>query len=202
MSLTVLATTTASTSSPNPSAVNQSVLLAATGSHPIPWKFAHWNGHFQVGNNYFGAEGTVSSGQATLNYSFTSLGTAFDHCDLLRRLDLPRQQFSSAEGERHQGDDHNDAPPLVNPSQSGETVKLPRPLPVNTAGTPTGSITFKEGPPCRRKSPSKAERRNTRLRHSAKGSISTFAIYGGDANFHSSYGSENPDCGASCSAKT
>jgi len=67
------ATTTTLTSSPNPSAVNQSVLFTATvttqfGGSPTGTVT------FKAGTTTLG-QGTVSNGQATLNYAFTSTGT-------------------------------------------------------------------------------------------------------------------------------
>jgi len=136
-------TTTTLTSSPNPSAVDQSVLFTATVT-------AQFGGSptgtvtFKSGATTLG-QGTVSDGQATLNYSFPSPGT-----DSIVASYSGDSNFTPSS-----------SPPLKqtvlkaptttaltsspNPSQLGQTVKFTASVTGQYGGTPTGSITFKDG---------------------------------------------------------
>ena len=136
-------TTTTLTSSPNPSAVNQSVLFTATVT-------AQFGGSptgtvtFKSGATTLG-QGTVSNGQATLNYSFPSPGTNSivasysGDSNFAPSSSLPLKQMVVK------------APTTTtltsspNPSQLGQTVKFTASVTGQYGGTPTGSITFKDG---------------------------------------------------------
>lgn len=136
-------TTTTLTSSPNPSAVNQSVLFTATVT-------AQFGGSptgtvtFKSGETTLG-QGTVSNGQATLNYSFPAPGnysivaTYSGDSNFVPSSSLPLKQSVLK------------APTTTtlssspNPSQLGQTVKFTASVTGQYGGTPTGSITFKDG---------------------------------------------------------
>ena len=136
-------TTTTLTSSPNPSAVNQSVQFTATikaqfGGSPT------WTVTFKSGSTTLG-QGTVSNGQAILNYSFTSPGnysivaSYSGDSNFTPSSSLPLKQMVVK------------APTTTtltsspNPSQLGQTVKFTASVTGQYGGTPTGSITFKDG---------------------------------------------------------
>ena len=136
-------TTTTLTSSPNPSAVDQSVLFTATVT-------AQFGGSptgtvtFKSGATTLG-QGTVSNGQATLNYAFASPGTNSivasysGDSNFAPSNSLPLKQMVLK------------APTTTtltsspNPSQLGQTVKFTASVTGQYGGTPTGSITFKDG---------------------------------------------------------
>jgi len=136
-------TTTTLTSSPNPSAVDQSVLFTATVT-------AQFGGSptgtvtFKSGETTLG-QGTVSNGQATLNYSFPAPGnysivaTYSGDSNFVPSSSLPLKQSVQK------------APTTTtltsspNPSQVGQTVKFTASVSGQYGGTPTGSITFKDG---------------------------------------------------------
>jgi hypothetical protein len=137
------ATTTTLTSSPNPSAVDQSVLFTAT----ITAQF----GGSPTGTVTFKSEtttlgqGTVSNGQATLNYSFTSRG--MNSIVAMYSGDSTFQPSSSPPLQQSvlKASTTTALTSSRNPSQLGQTVKFVATVAGQYGGTPTGSITFRDG---------------------------------------------------------
>ena len=182
-----LATTTTLTSSPNPSAVNQSVLLAATVSTQFGGT-PTGTVTFKSGTTTLG-QGTVSNGQATLNYSFTSPGTL----SIIATYSGDSTFLASSSAPLKQSVTKATTTTTLasspNPSQSGQTVKFTATVAGQYGGTPTGSITFKEGGAVLAQVTLKGGVAKYKTSTLGQGKHHIFAIYGGDANFHSSYGS-------------
>jgi hypothetical protein len=136
-------TTTTLTSSPNPSAVNQSVLLTATITNQIGGS-PTGTVTFKSGSTTLG-QGTISNGQATLNYSFTSPGTIriiasySGDSNFLPSNSAPLRQAVT------RASTTTTLASSPNPSQAGQTVKFTATVTAQYGGTPTGSITFKDG---------------------------------------------------------
>ena len=136
-------TTTTLTSSPNPSAVNQSILLTATITNQIGGS-PTGTVTFKSGSTTLG-QGTVSNGQATLNYSFTSPGGVWivasysgDSTFLPSNSAPLRQAVTRASTTTNLASSPN-------PSQVGQNVQFTATVTAQYGGTPTGLVTFKDG---------------------------------------------------------
>jgi Bacterial Ig-like domain (group 3)/FG-GAP-like repeat len=180
------ATTTALTSTPNPSSVNQPVLFTATittqfGGQPTGTVT------FKSGTTVLG-QGTVHNGQATLSYSFTSpgqnsiVGTYSGDSTFLPSSSVPLKQkvFKAATT--------TTLTSSPNPSQMGQLVKFVATVTGQYGGTPTGTITFKDNGSVIAQvglSGGVARYKTSAL---TKGKHHIAASYGGDSNFQGSYG--------------
>ena len=181
-----LATTTTLTSSPNPSAVNQSVLFTAT----VATQFAGsptGTVTFKSGTTTLG-QAPVSNGQATLNYSFTSQGTFpivatySGDSTFLPSSSAPLKQSVT------KATTTTTLSSVPNPSQSGQTVKFTATVAGEYGGTPTGSVTFKDGATVLAQvtlSGGVAKYKTSTL---SQGKHRIYANYGGDTNFRASSG--------------
>jgi hypothetical protein len=179
-------TTTTLTSSPNPSYMDQSVLLTATittqfGGSPTGTVT------FKEGSTTLG-QGNVSNGQATLNYSFTSPGgnlivatysgdSTFLHSTSarLRQVVLRAPTTTTLTSS-------------LNPSQQGQTVRFTATVTGQYGGTPTGSITFKDGQTVLAQVQLSGGVARYKTSALAKGKHYIWASYGGDGNFRASHG--------------
>jgi hypothetical protein len=182
-----LATTTTMTSSPNPSAVNQSVLFTANVSNQFGGS-PSGTVTFKSGTTTLG-QGTVSNGQATLNYSFPSSGTLSivatysGDSTFLPSSSAPLKQSVAKAATT------TALASSPNPSQSGQTVKFTATVTSQYGGTATGSISFKDGSTLLGQvtlSGGVAKYKTSTL---GQGKHHIYASYGGDTNFHASYGS-------------
>jgi hypothetical protein len=179
------ATTTALTSTPNPSSVNQSVLFTAT----ISTQFGSPTGTvtFKSGSTTLG-QGTVSNGQATLNYSFSSPGTnpivatySGDSTFLPSSSAPLRQTVNRALTTTA-------LTSSPNPSQVGQTVKFTATVTGQYGGTPTGLVTFKDGSTVLAQVALSGGVARYKTSALTKGKHHILANYGGDTNFRSSQG--------------
>jgi len=181
------ATTTTLTSSPNPSAVEQSVLLTATVA-------AQFGGSptgtvtFKSGTTTLG-QGNVSDGQATLNYAFTSPGTfpivatyGGDANFLPSSSPLLKQIVTKAATT-------TTLTSTPNPSQTGQTVKFTAMVTGQYGGTPTGTVTFKDGSTVLAQVTLSGGVARFKTSTLSTGKHKISANYGGDANFRLSSGS-------------
>jgi hypothetical protein len=181
------ATTTTLTSSPNPSAVNQSVLLTAAVSTQFGGS-PTGTVTFKAGTTTLG-QGTVSNGQATLNYAFTSPGTI----SIVATYSGDSTFLSSNSARLKQAVTKAVTTTTLtsspNPSQAGQTVKFTATVTGQYGGTPTGTVTFKDGSTVLAQVTlsSGVARFKTSTLTVGKHHIS--ANYGGDANFRWSSGS-------------
>jgi hypothetical protein len=179
-------TTTTLTSSPNPSAVNQSVLLTATITNQISGS-PTGTVSFKSGSTTLG-QGTVSNGQATLNYSFTSPGAVWiiasysGDSNFLPSKSPLRQAVTKASTTTNLASSPN-------PSQAGQSVQFTATVTAQYGGTPTGLVTFRDGSTvlARIALASGVARYKTSTLTSGNHHVS--ATYGGDANFWGSSGS-------------
>ena len=136
-------TSTTLTSSPNPSAVDQSVLFTATVT-------AQFGGSptgtvtFKSGATTLG-QGTVSNGQATLNYSFPSPGTDSIVASYSGDSNFTPSSSAPLKQTVLKAPTTTSLTSSQNPSQLGQTVKFAASVTGQYGGTPTGSITFKDG---------------------------------------------------------
>jgi len=180
------ATTTTLTSSPNPSDVDQSVLFTATiatqfGGSPTGTVT------FKEGSTTLG-QGTVSNGQATLNYAFTSPQTVsivatYSGDSTFLPSSSPRLRQTVLK-----------APTTTtltsspNPSQVGQTVKFTATVTGQYGGTPTGSVTFKDGHTVMAQVSLSGGVARYKTSTLTKGNHHIWANYGGDENFRPSQG--------------
>jgi len=180
------ATTTTLASAPNPSAVNQSVLFTATittqfGGAPTGTVT------FKSGTTTLG-QGTVSNGQATLNYAFTSPGTnsivaAYSGDSTFqpsRSAPLKQSVLKAAT-----------TTTLIsskNPSKVGHPVKFTATVTAQYGGTPTGSITFKDGGNVLAQVQLRGGVAHYKTSALGVGKHRIAANYGGDADFRFSQG--------------
>jgi hypothetical protein len=180
------ATTTTLTSSPNPSVVDQSVHFTAT----IATQF----GGSPTGTVTFKSktttlgQRTVSNGQATLHYAFTSPGmnsiiaTYSGDSTFLPSSSAPLRQSVLK------------APTTTtlisspNPSQVGQTVKFTATVAGEYGGTPTGSVTFKDGQTVLAQVSLSGGVARYKTSALTAGKHHIWALYGGDANFRPSQG--------------
>jgi hypothetical protein len=179
-------TTTTLTSSPNPSVVNQSVLLTATITNQIGGS-PNGTVTFKSGSTTLG-QGTVSNGQATLNYSFTSPGAV----RIIASYSGDSNFLSSNSAPLRQA--VTKAPTTTtlasspNPSQVGQNVQFTATVTAQYGETPTGLVTFKDGSTVLAQVA--LDRGVARYKTSTltKGNHHVSATYGGDANFRGSSG--------------
>jgi hypothetical protein len=137
------ATTTILASSPNPSAVDQSVLFTATIANQIGGS-PTGTVTFKSGTTTLG-KATVSNGQATLNYAFTSEGSS----SIVAAYSGDSTFLPSSSAPLKQKVQRAPTTTFLisspNPSQSGQTVTFTASVTGQFGGTPTGTVTFKEG---------------------------------------------------------
>jgi hypothetical protein len=180
------ATSTTLASSPNPSSVYQSVAFTATvttQSRGTPTGTVT----FKAGTNVLG-QATLSNGQAILNYPFKSPGTTSviatysgDSTFLPSNSAPVKQKVSKAVTTTML----TSAP---NPSNVGQLVKFTATVTGQYGGTPTGPVQFKDGQTVLSQvnlSGGVAKYSTSAL---SKGTHHIFADYGGDSNFHTSFG--------------
>jgi hypothetical protein len=180
-------TTTTLTSSPNPSAVNQSVLFTATITNQIGGS-PTGTVTFKSGATTLG-QGTVSNGQATLNYSFPATGTnpivatySGDSTFLPSSSAPLRQTVTKASTTTA-------LTSSLNPSQLGQNVQFTATVAGQYGGVPTGTVTFKEGSTVLAQVPLSGAVAQYQTSSLTKGKHHILANYGGDANFRISQGS-------------
>ena len=180
-------TTTTLTSSPNPSAVDQSVLFTATIANQIGGS-PSGTVTFKSGATTLG-QGTVSNGQATLNYSFTSSGTnpvvaaySGDSTFLPSSSAPLRQTVTKATTTTA-------LTSSLNPSQVGQAVTFTATVSGQYGGVPTGSVTFKDGSSVLAQVPLSGGVAQYQTSTLTKGKHHILANYGGDTNFRTSQGS-------------
>jgi Bacterial Ig-like domain (group 3)/FG-GAP-like repeat len=181
------ATSTTLASSPNPSSVFQSVVFTATVTTQSRGTLTG-TVIFKAGTNVLG-QATLSNGQAVLNYPFTSPGTTSivaaysGNSTFLPSNSAPlKQKVSKAVTTTT----FTSSP---NPSNVGQSVKFTATVAGQYGGTPTGSVTFKDGQTVLSQvnlSGGVAQYSTSTL---SKGKHHIYADYGGDANFRTSFGS-------------
>jgi hypothetical protein len=181
------ATTTALTSSPNPSSTNESVLFTATvtpqfGGQPTGTVT------FKAGTTVLG-QGTVSNGQATLSYSFTSAGQSsivatYSGDSIFQPSSSPplKQKVVKASTT-------TTLTSSPNPSQVGQSVTFTATVMGQYGGTPTGSIKLKDKGTVIAQVPLSGGVAYYQTSALKKGKHHIIASYGGDANFNGSTGS-------------
>jgi hypothetical protein len=179
-------TTTTLTSSPNPSAVNQSVLFTAT----VTTKFGGsptGTVTFKSGTTTLG-QGTVSKGQATLNYSFTSPGTNSIVATYSGDSNFLPSSSARLKQTVLKAPTTTTLTSSPNPSQVGQSVKFTATVTGQYGGTPTGSVTFKDGHTVMAQVPLSGGVARYKTSALTEGKHHIFANYGGDANFRFSQG--------------
>jgi len=181
------ATTTTLTSNPNPSAVNQSVLFTAT----ITTQFGgspSGTVTFKAGTTALG-QGTVSNGQATLNYSFTSPGTNSIVATYSGDSNFLPSSSAPLKQKVLRAPTTTTLTSSPNPSRVGQSVKFTATVTGQYGGTPTGSVTFKDGRTVMAQVPLSGRVARYKTSALTKGKHHITANYGGDANFRPSQGS-------------
>jgi len=181
-----LPTTTTITSSPNPSAVNQSVAFTATITSQFrgsPTGIVT----FKSGTTTLG-QATVSNGQATLHYPFTSPGT--NSIVATYSGDSTFQPSHSAPLKQSvlKAATNTTLTASPNPSQPGQTVKFVATVTAQYGGTPTGFITFKDGTTTLAQVQLRGGVARYKTSTLAEGKHRIAANYGGDADFRFSQG--------------
>jgi hypothetical protein len=180
------ATTTTFTSSPNPSAVDQSVLLTGTiatqfGGSPTGTVT------FKTGTTTLG-QGKVSNGQATLNYVFTSPGSVSivaaysGDSTFLPSNSAPLKQTVT------KATTTTTLTSSPNPSQVGQIVKFTATVTGQYGGTPSGTVTFKDGSTVLAQVTLSSGVARYKTSTLTKGKHHISASYPGDANFRFSSG--------------
>ena len=179
-------TTTAVTSSVNPSVVFQSVVLTATITPqfggPPTGTVRFMNGTTVIGQS------AVINGQATLNYAFTSPGTF----GITANYSGDPSFMPSSGGVKQTVNKATTTTALTsspNPSSSGQTVTFTATVSGQYGGAPTGLISFKMNGTVigtAQLSGGVAQFQTSTL---AKGQHQVVAAYPGDSNFYSSSGS-------------
>jgi hypothetical protein len=136
-------TATTLTSSPNPSAANQSVLFTATIANQI--------GGSPTGTVTFKSktttlgQGTVSNGKATLNYAFTSPGTEVVVATYSGDSTFLPSSSAPLGQKVLKALSTTTLTSSPNPSQLGQTIEFTATVSGQYGGTPTGTVTFKDG---------------------------------------------------------
>jgi hypothetical protein len=181
------ATTTTLTSSPNPSAVNQSVLFTATimtnsGGSPTGTVT------FKEGTTTLG-QGTVINGQATLNYAFTSPGGNSIVATYSGDSNFAPSSSAPLKQRVVKAMTSTTLTSAPNPSQVGQSVEFTATVSGQYGGTPTGSVTFKDGHTVLAQVPLSGGVAQYNTSALTKGKHYIVAFYGGDANFRISQGS-------------
>jgi Big-like domain-containing protein/VCBS repeat protein/FG-GAP repeat protein len=179
-------TTTTLTSSPNPSDVNQSVLFTAAIANQI--------GGSPTGTVTFKSktttlgQGTVSNGKATLNYAFTSTGT--DVVVASYSGDSTFLPSSSAPLRQNvfKAPSTTTLTSSPNPSQLGQTVAFTATVTGQYGGTPTGTVTFKDGATELAQVPLSDGVAHYKTSALTKRTHHIWGDYSGDANFRPSQG--------------
>lgn len=181
------ATTTTLSSSPNPSAVDQPVVFTATITNQV--------GGSPTGTVTFKSDtttlgkATVSNGQATLNYSFTSQGTSpivasySGNSTFLPSNSAPLKQMVQ------KAPTTTALASSLNPSQTGQMVKFTATVSGQYGGTPTGTITFEDGPTVLAQVPLSGGVAKYKTSGLAEGNHHIKANYSGDGNYRVSQGS-------------
>ena len=179
-------TTTALTSSPNPSSVDQSVLLTATIT-PVFGGSPSGTVTFKEGTTTLG-QGTVSNGQATLNYSFATLGwnsIVATYSGDANFLPSTSPRLKQVVLKAPTATALTSSP---NPSQLGQAVRFTATVTGQYGGNPTGSITFKDGQTVLGQVQLSGGVAHYKTSALVKGNHHIWASYGGDADFRPSQG--------------
>jgi Bacterial Ig-like domain (group 3)/FG-GAP-like repeat len=178
-------TTTALSSSPNPSAVYQSVLFTATVTSQFKGA-PTGTVAFKSGTTVLGT-GNVKNGQATLNYSFpiphTNKITAEysgDSVFLPSESSLLKQSVLKASTTTA-------LTSSPNPSSVGQTVKFSATVAGQYGGTPTGTVTFKDGQTVLAQVSLNDGVAKYKTSSLSQGNHQISAVYSGDTNFHPSH---------------
>jgi hypothetical protein len=136
------ATSTSLTSNPNPSSVFQSVLFTATVTSPFGGT-PTGTVSFNEGSTVLGKAKLVN-GQATLNYSFNSVGTnsivaaySGDNTYVPSTSPVVKQKVQRA-------DSSTTLTSSKNPSNQGDSVTFTATVSGQYGGMPTGTVTFKD----------------------------------------------------------
>jgi hypothetical protein len=179
-------TTTTVTSSPNPSSVNQSVLFTATittqfGGSPTGTVT------FKQGTTTLG-QGTVSNGQATLNYSFTSPGEDFVVATYSGDSSFLPSSSARLKQLVMKAPTTTALTSSLNPSQVGQPVKFTATVTAQYGGTPTGSVTFRDGQSVIAQVPLRGGVAQYKTSALTKGNHYIRASYAGDSNYQGSQG--------------
>lgn len=180
-------TTTTLTSSPNPSAVDQSVLFTATVTNQIGGS-PTGTVTFKSGSNTLG-QGTVSKGQATLNYSFPSPGTVPVVATYSGDSTFLPSSSSTLKQKVGKAPTTTSLTSSPNPSNVGQTVTFTATVAGQYGGTPTGTVTFKNGGSVMGKGTLSGGVAQYQTSTLTKGNHHIYAVYGGDADFRVSQGS-------------
>ena len=176
------ATTTALSSSPNPSVFGQSVTFTATMSSTASGT-PSGTVTFKDGATTLGT-GTLSGGTATLLDVIAVGQRSHHHGGLWRRQQLHRIDLVRPDADGEQGATTTDAGRRhANPSVFGQSVTFTATVSSTASGTPSGTVTFKDGA-------------TTLGTGTLSGGTATFAtsslsvsghtitaVYGGDSNF-------------------
>jgi hypothetical protein len=179
-------TTTTLASSPNPSAVNQSVLFTATIANQIGGS-PTGTVTFKEASTSLG-QGTVSNGQATLNHSFTSPGSNWivaaysGDSNFLPSSSAPLRQSVLKAATT------TTLKSFPNPSQAGQTVQFTATVVGRYGGTPTGMVKFKNGESLMAEIPLSGGVAQYNTSALSKGTHHIYANYQGDSNFEVSQG--------------
>jgi Bacterial Ig-like domain (group 3)/FG-GAP-like repeat len=180
------ATTTTLTSSPNPSAVDQSVLLTAT----VMTQFSgspSGTVTFKAGTATLG-QGTVSNGQATLNYAFTSPGNVSIEANYSGDSTFLPSSSAPLKQTVTKAMTTTALTSSPNPSQVGQMVKFTATVTGQYGGTPTGPITFKDGSTVLAQVALSGGVARYKTSTLSKGKHHITANYSGDTNFRFSSG--------------
>jgi hypothetical protein len=133
-------------------------------------------------------QGTVSNGQATLNYSFTSPGSVriiasySGDSNFLPSNSAPLQQAVT------KASTTTNLASSPNPSQAGQTVKFTASVTGQYGGTPTGSITFRDGQTVLAQVQLSSGAAHYKTSTLTAGKHHIWAIYSGDPDFRVSQG--------------
>ena len=179
-------TTTTLTASPNPSAVDQSVLFTATvtsqfGGSPTGTVT------FKSGATTLG-QGTVSNGQATLNFSFTSPGPSLIVASYSGDSTFAPSSSLPLKQKVLKAPTTTTLTSSLNPSQFGQTVKFTASVAGQYGGTPTGSITFKDGQTVLAQVQLSGGVAHYKTSTLTTGKHHIWAVYSGDTDFRISQG--------------
>jgi hypothetical protein len=179
-------TTTTLTSSPNPSGAYESVLFTATVTSQFRG-MPTGTVTFMDGTTALG-EGTLTNGQATLNYSFPSPGLqkitadySGDNTFLPSTSRVLKQKVSKAKSTTV-------LTSMPNPSQFGQTVTFTATVEGRFGGTPTGTVEFKGGHKVLATVPLTNGVAIYQTSTLPKGKDAVRANYSGDASFEQSKG--------------
>jgi hypothetical protein len=142
--LLAAATTTTLTSSPNPSTYGQSVIYTATVTSIIGAPPDGENVTFKQGSIVLGA-GTLSNGMATLSYSGLGVGTKAVTAVFSGDANFAASTSKSLSQVIAKATSTTTLVSSQNPFNFGQSVTLTVTVASQYSGTPTGSVTFRDG---------------------------------------------------------